>query len=254
MNALVPFIFEGHQIRVEPNDTGELWFVAKDVCAALAVGAESVRRLDDDEKGLRIVQTLGGAQEMSIVNESGLWALALTSRKEDAKRFRKWITSEVIPSIRKTGSYSLAAANSNNALAPLTPHEIGFRAMREALIAAGTRKTIAACIELNTIESTTGVSMELARKAIPHTTENVASLNAGAVGSKLGGLSAIKVNKLLVEHGLQFKNERKEWALTEAGKQHGECMDFHRGTHGGTQLLWRESVLPLLQQQIAGAA
>ncbi|WP_462370137.1 BRO-N domain-containing protein [Oxalobacter formigenes] len=102
--SVVPFTFENFSVRAI-NRNGDIWFVAADVCAAIDIGTEQIRRLDDDEKGLHLTQTPGGKQEMSIINESGLYALILRSRKAEAKRFRKWVTSEVLPSIRKTGSY-----------------------------------------------------------------------------------------------------------------------------------------------------
>lgn len=87
----------------------EPWFVAADVCRALEVGETHValRRLDEDEKGRYSTPTPGGNQEMSIVNEPGLYSLALSSRKKEARAFKRWITHEVIPSIRKTGGYTL---------------------------------------------------------------------------------------------------------------------------------------------------
>jgi prophage antirepressor-like protein len=104
--CLMPFQFDGVQIRIVTDDDGLPWFVAADVCAVLGGGVEQTRRLDDDEKGLRTVQTLGGAQQMATINESGLYSLVLTSRKPEARAFKKWITSEVLPAIRRTGSYS----------------------------------------------------------------------------------------------------------------------------------------------------
>ena len=86
---------------------GEPWFVAADVCRALGLGNSSmaVSKLDEDEKGISLIDTLGGEQKLGIVNESGLYALVLSSRKPEAKAFKRWITHEVIPSIRKTGGY-----------------------------------------------------------------------------------------------------------------------------------------------------
>lgn len=83
---------------------GEPWFVAADVCRALEIknGRDAVAKLDDDEKGVGLTDTPGGAQEMTIVNEPGLYTLVLGSRKPEAKAFKRWITHEVIPSIRKT--------------------------------------------------------------------------------------------------------------------------------------------------------
>lgn len=98
-------------IRVELVD-GEPWFVAKDVCDALTIGnsRDAIGRLDDDEKGVSVVATPSGEQQMNIVNESGLYNLIFQSRKPEAKKFRKWVTGEVLPSIRKTGRYEIGAA------------------------------------------------------------------------------------------------------------------------------------------------
>ncbi|WP_341743364.1 BRO-N domain-containing protein [Azonexus hydrophilus] len=86
---------------------GQVWFVANDVCAALGLrnSRQALATLDDDEKGVCITDTLGGRQQVAIVNESGLYSLIFRSRKEEAQRFKKWATSQVIPSIRKHGGY-----------------------------------------------------------------------------------------------------------------------------------------------------
>lgn len=86
---------------------GEPWFVAADVCKALLIvnSRDTLTRIDDDEKGVVSTDTLGGRQEVTIVNEPGLYALILSSRKPEAKAFKRWITHEVIPSIRKHGAY-----------------------------------------------------------------------------------------------------------------------------------------------------
>ena len=89
------------------NLNGEPWFVAADVCKALELGNPSmtVERLDDDEKGISTIDTLGGKQRMAIINEPGLYSLVITSRKPEAKAFKRWITHEVIPAIHKHGAY-----------------------------------------------------------------------------------------------------------------------------------------------------
>lgn len=86
---------------------GEPWFVAADVCKALDLNNNrmAIERLDVDEKGVSSIDTLGGKQELTIVNEPGLYALVLGSRKPEAKAFKRWITHEVIPTIRKHGAY-----------------------------------------------------------------------------------------------------------------------------------------------------
>ncbi len=108
--AIVSFSFDALEVRIIPRD-GNPWFVLADVCRVLEVGnpSDAARRLDDDEKGVDTIDTLGGRQDGTVINESGLYSLILTSRKPEAKRFKKWVTSEVIPAIRRTGQYSTAA-------------------------------------------------------------------------------------------------------------------------------------------------
>lgn len=84
---------------------GQAWFVANDVCRALDLHRTATRRLDDDEKDVHKTHTPGGVQEIAIINESGLYSLIFSSNKVAAKVFRKWITSTVIPSIRRHGGY-----------------------------------------------------------------------------------------------------------------------------------------------------
>ena len=86
---------------------GSPWFVAKDVCECLGLTKhrDAVSRLDGDERGSVEVDTLGGTQQMAAVNEYGLYNLVLSSRKPSAKAFKRWITHEVIPAIRKHGAY-----------------------------------------------------------------------------------------------------------------------------------------------------
>ena len=87
--------------------SGDPWFIATDVCRALEIGnsRQALTRLDDDEKGVISNDTLGGQQKMSVVNEPGLYSLVLVSRKPQARAFKRWITHEVLPAIRKTGGY-----------------------------------------------------------------------------------------------------------------------------------------------------
>lgn len=86
---------------------GEPWFSAKDVCEILSISnsRDAVSRLDDDERRGSVVPTPSGTQLSNFVNESGLYNLIFQSRKEEAKAFRKWVTSEVLPAIRKYGKY-----------------------------------------------------------------------------------------------------------------------------------------------------
>ena len=109
MSAIQAFSFQDQvEVRTKLVD-GEPWFIAKDVCLALGLNntRRALDRLDEDEKGITTSNTLGGVQSLLMVNESGLYNLIFGSRKEEAKAFRRWVTHEVLPSIRKTGSYSI---------------------------------------------------------------------------------------------------------------------------------------------------
>lgn len=107
-NQLNTFAFEGNTVRVVIRD-GEPWWVVSDVCAALGIDKhrDALARLDGDERGSVKVDTLGGSQDAGAISESGLYTLILRSRKPQAKPFRRWVTHEVLPAIRKTGVYAV---------------------------------------------------------------------------------------------------------------------------------------------------
>lgn len=107
--ALQIFSYEGGELRTVTDEHGDPWWVAVDVCQILEIAnsRDAVDRLDDDEKLMSEIATSGQRRKMRCINESGLYHLIFTSQKEEAKKFRRWVTDEVLPSIRKTGSYSI---------------------------------------------------------------------------------------------------------------------------------------------------
>ena len=106
-NSLQLFEYSGHQVRTVLVDN-EPWFVASDVAKILGYrDAERMhRRLDPEDKGTRLVGTPGGDQVMTVISEPGLYVAVIRSQVQEAKRFKRWVTHEVLPKIRKTGSYS----------------------------------------------------------------------------------------------------------------------------------------------------
>lgn len=106
---IVPFNFNGFELRTLGTCEAPL-FVASDVCQVLGIKdvSQACESLDEDEKLIRVIDGSGQNRDMLCVSESGLYSLVLRSRKKQAKIFKKWITAEVIPSIRKTGNYSIA--------------------------------------------------------------------------------------------------------------------------------------------------
>ncbi|HHP6393986.1 TPA: BRO-N domain-containing protein [Acinetobacter baumannii] len=105
MSNVSVFNFNQNEVRTIVKEDGEIWFVLSDVCSVLEIGnpSDAARRLDNDEVTLDIIE--GNHRPTNLVNESGLYSLVLTSRKPEAKQFKKWVTSDVLPSIRKNGGY-----------------------------------------------------------------------------------------------------------------------------------------------------
>lgn len=109
-NAILVFSNQEYGEYRAQNINGEPWFVAADICRGLDIGnpKQALSRLDDDEKGIISDDTPGGVQKLLAVNEYGLYNLALGSRKKEAKPFKRWITHDVLPAIRRTGTYTAA--------------------------------------------------------------------------------------------------------------------------------------------------
>ncbi len=125
---------ENVSIRTTMID-GEPWFVAKDVCMLLDLSNSRdilAKVLDDDEKGVDNIYTLGGRQQMSVINESGLYHLIFVSRKPEAKAIRRWVTGTVLPSIRRTGSYTTGQQEERKRL-PLPRLRPYFKEWKESL-------------------------------------------------------------------------------------------------------------------------
>lgn len=113
MNNVQEFKYESLPLNVI-DKAGEPYFIAKEVCEILEISnyRDAVSKLDDDEVGKTdTIDSLGRKQEVLIISESGLYTLIIRSNKPNARKFRKWVTSEVLPSIRKTGGYSLQEVN-----------------------------------------------------------------------------------------------------------------------------------------------
>lgn len=134
-NQLTTFTFEQHSIRtIVIND--EPWFIAKDVCDAIGLtnSRMSLLALDEDEKGVSLIYTPSGQQEMNIISESGMYTLILRCREAVKKgsiphRFRKWVTAEVLPAIRKTGSYSKTTVDQRTGLRNAVNMLVGKKAL-----------------------------------------------------------------------------------------------------------------------------
>lgn len=106
---MITKVWQENDVRIVVDERNEPWWVAKDVCDALELtqASKAIGTLDADEKGRKKIPTLGGEQEMATINEPGLYTLIMRSNKPKAKAFRRWVTHDVLPSIRATGGYKL---------------------------------------------------------------------------------------------------------------------------------------------------
>lgn len=122
VSNVIQFSFDGREVRTLLIDE-QPWFVAADVASSLEyrIAGDMTRNLDEDEKGTQVVRTPGGDQEMLVINESGLYSAILRSRKAEARRFKKWVTAEVLPAIRKHGSYE----DSKGVMTPMVDELLG---------------------------------------------------------------------------------------------------------------------------------
>lgn len=243
----VEFSFESHLVRVVADEGGAPLFVAADVLGTLGLDRKALERLDADEKGVSSVHTLGGDQEMVVVNEPGLFSLVLGSRKAEAKRFKRWVTHEVLPAIRRTGAYVVREA------VPVLPAPTQDRVTSILRIGEAVAKVpgvkfgIAMAATLTCIQENTGLSLESLRRSLPAAESPPATMNPTQLG-KLLGISARAVNARLEALGLQLRNDRDEWELSDTGQAWAEALPFSRHGHSGYQILWNPAVAERLRE------
>lgn len=230
MNDLQIYKYNNIDLRTIEKDGG-LWWVLKDVCKTLDIAqpARVAERLDDDEKGMNQIHTLGGNQNMLCVNESGLYNVILRSDKPEAKNFKRWVTHEVLPSIRKHGAYMTEKTLEEAILNPDYLVKI-VTALKEE---TDKRKAIEA-----KSQAQEQIIAELKPKA--DYTDRILQ-NKGLVTitqiAKDYGMSGYKMNKLLYELGVQYKSGGGQWLLYSRhqakGYTHSHTVDITRsdGTH-----------------------
>lgn len=248
MNELKLFCNEQFgEVRTVEIDGG-VWFVAGDVCGCLALNdvGQAVSRLDEDEKLTRTLYVSGQNRNVWTINESGLYALVMTSRKTEAKAFRKWVTSEILPSIRKTGSYSM-----KHEVPQLNVMVSEMAESKEALLKLfpAIPHDIAAVQCFNEVEKKYNVELTYLRKAIPANTtgDSDCYMKPTDLAKELnilystGRPNAQEVNKRLAEAGLQEK-KNKEWHVTKKGMKYGKEFPYTNGSHSGYEIRWKKDV------------
>lgn len=256
MSNIVPFQFDSNTLAVQIDDNGEPWFSASEVCDVLGFANpwDAVsRHVDPDDLGKReVIDCMGRKQQANHINESGLYALIFGSTKAEAKRFKKWVTSQVLPSIRKTGSYHAKAAM--QPLKVTTEAAKAFPALVRAARLLGCDKNAAAIAANQAIYGMTNVNLmqQLGHTHLEAQNQDTLFFTPTELGKRMEpNTSARGINLLLAEAGMQFKRA-DVWEVTDAGKEFARIYDTGK-RHGigvpVTQIKWSPNVLPLLGEQ-----
>jgi prophage antirepressor-like protein len=242
------FNFNEATVRIIEKQ-GEVWFVAADVAEVLGFQSASLmnRMLDEDEKGVHLVYTHGGTQQMTVINEPGLYSILNKSTKETVKTFQKWVNHEVLPAIRKTGHYA-----SRKASRPELEASIIFKAYHCIAKLIGLDKNQCALSANNAAKSITGTDA-LKLMGVTHLLAEVQEvlLTPTEIGKEIeklqeNPLTAVKVNKQLETMGFQIKSAEK-WEPTDTGRPFSRLFDTGKKHSSGvpvTQLKWYKSVIP----------
>lgn len=230
---------------------GELWLVGKEVATILGYKDTSdalKKHVDEEDKLTRRFADSGQNREMYIINESGLYALVLGSKLPTAKKFKRWVTSEVLPSIRKTGKYEIPKVTPN----PHYRSRMLKTAVKDCAETAdiiskyfGVKPGMARAAAMQMVGTAYGIDTEPLRELIP-AEDKPSYLTPTAIGEKLGGVKAKDVNIMLMNLGLQEKTS-KGWQLTIKGKEYGESVPYNRNGHSGYQIQWGPDVVGLLK-------
>ena len=261
-NKIQVWNYESSEIRtVQVN--GEPWFVGKDVAAVLGYSnpRDAInKRVDDEDKGVAKCDTLGGVQDLTIINESGLYSLVLSSKLPNAKKFKRWVTSEVLPSIRKHGAYMTEqtlerALTSPDFLIELATQLKSEREQRKQL------------------ETTVAVQEQQIAELQPKASYYDVVLNCKDLLSittiaKDYGKSGVWLNRYLHENGVQYK-QGQNWLLYQKyaekgytstktqtfngmdGQQHTKVHTYwtQKGRLFIYDLLKANGLLPLIEQE-----
>ena len=241
MKALT--VFENEKfgsVRSMVDENGEPWLVGKDVALALGYKnpQEAIRNhVDAEDKGVSEILTPGGMQKLPIINESGLYSLILSSKLDGAKEFKHWVTSEVLPSIRKTGSYTAPREYTET-----EKLEIAARDRESRLASANFLKELAGNYEgryhdillAHATKELTGEFLLPLPKAERRT------YSATEIGNQLG-VSAHKIGTIANQHNLKT-SEYGEWVVDKARHASKEVQSFR----------YYDSIVPILRAIIGG--
>jgi prophage antirepressor-like protein len=268
MTDIIPFKYEGKAVRVLRDEQGEPWWVAVDVCGVLGIAnaRDALIQLDDDEKTqvvdpatVGIADGTGINNLLNVINEPGLYSLILRSRKPEAKPFKRWVTHEVLPQIRKTGSYVTPNASFTANIAKLDALRDANGFLKELAIAQRTYLQLYRGMRLKGPQLILAVQnafrvnfgIELAQIAPLLDTPNGDGSYSAVIEDRLvtptylGKTLELRnpgkaANDLLEKAGLMARDVNKDPCPTSTGKNLGEWIETGKRHHSGAPILaWR---------------
>ena len=243
----------GELRTIEEGD--KIYFVATDAARMLGYAKPS-NAVSAHCKGAlkRGIPTSGGVQQMNVIPEGDLYRLIVNSELPSAEKFESWVFDEVLPTIRKTGSYSIPKVTPNphyrTRMIGTAIRDVGKTS--EALEKVfGVAHGMALAVSMNLVVEAYGVDMAPCKALLP-AAEEVSYLNASDIAERIGlkcktgAPNAAAANKLLAKHGLQ-ERRGKGWHLTEKGKHYGEAKPYKNNGHSGYQIMWSDKVIAALK-------
>lgn len=221
MSNLIPFQFESHQVRTVTDDAGEVWVVVADIASAIEYSNTSrlVELIDEDDLTKReVIDSLGRTQFVWVTNESGTYQALLRANVPKAKPFRKWVTAEVLPAIRRTGGYG----DQSKPVLPRVSAMEYVRVIREFLPNLGEssiQQMLSAASEI-----------DLGRPLIPAPVIKEKFYTATELAEEFG-VSANKIGRVANAHGLKTP-EFGEYRLSKSKHSARQVEQFHYNERG----------------------
>jgi prophage antirepressor-like protein len=277
MNTITPFLFEGNTVRTAiVNDA--IYFCARDLTRLLEYNdhKEALRDncdagiISEEERGATTVtplcisleiETAGGKQKAKFINEDNMWSLVLGSRLEKAKQIRKWITSEVLPSIRKTGSYTLPQVEKKEkAIKQPKPRSAAMakvllefiKEQKQELIELGVNRVLVNTVVYNTALKENLMDCTEFKDALPPLNAN-RLITPTEIGKQINNMSARQINDLLIKMSFQrlvVEGDKKYYEVVGEGKAYNVVTLQATNKWSGTQLKWKDTIIPIIKEYI----
>jgi prophage antirepressor-like protein len=260
--ALAPYPFEGHRIRVSTDEHGEAWFAAADVAVALGQHpiARALASLPEEDHCLHSQDGPGSEDcTLALISEDGLFRLLVMGESPIARRMRRWLTHELLPSIARPAARSKKHQQAPEGLQTQTVKAV-LRLAEEIIELTGVGYSDALLAAIEDIEANTGLRLaplqQVLRDSGPAASDHrprqlgdppvKVRLDAKQLAERLGR-TIRETNRSLAAFGLQLRNDEDDWQLTEAGRDWGIALSFNSRGERKNQIIWDPAVVTLLQ-------